>query len=494
MKSSVQRHVTTQRKRPARAKPGGTISCWQDDPISGSNLISRPAPNLASGKLQLEIGIAGSMPVPQPYLPDTPEFRYWEAAEALRRGADLWQTYFTNGKAWQPGNPLRVLLDQGDDLNAYYDRRGLSFFHGWAGGKVVYSGSSPDVLCHELGHAVLDAIRPQLWDAPFAEVAALHECFGDMSAILSALQLPSMRATLMAETNGRISHSSSISRLAEQLGWAIRQSAPDAVDPDCLRNAANSLVYQVPETLPDNAPASMLSSEPHSFSRVFTGAFLEALDNMLHVKTSSPTSQDVLQVSLDMAQMLISATAHAPITPRYYSQVAAHLLEADAVHFKGAYAQAIRSAFVRRGILSLASVSSIVNALAETPPRRSMGMRAAGASQAEPRRIDIAGEQLGMAGYTVSVEVPADDIVLPAHAVGIAGAAAQAPASEVAAQTFAAHLFRRGRVQMPESVGAVARLAPITRRQTHKLTKSTGNTLRLSRIYFDCGCGSDCCH
>ncbi|MFI5799478.1 hypothetical protein [Streptomyces sp. NPDC051677] len=63
--------------------------------------------------------------------------------------------------------------------------------------------------------------------------------------------------------------------MAEQLGWAIRQGHPNAVDPDCLRNLSNSFFFRDPVQLPPNGPASTLSSKPHSFSRVFSGAFLK---------------------------------------------------------------------------------------------------------------------------------------------------------------------------------------------------------------------------
>src|SRR5262249_30524837 len=82
-----------------------------------------------------------------------------------------------------------VDLDFGVDLNAFYDREGLKFFHGSGAGRTVFSGESPDIVCHELGHALLDSFKPQLFDAASIEVAAFHESFGDMSAILSALQL-----------------------------------------------------------------------------------------------------------------------------------------------------------------------------------------------------------------------------------------------------------------------------------------------------------------
>ena len=156
-------------------------------------------------------------------------------------------------------------------------------------GVAVYSGESPDVLCHELGHALLDAVRPQLWNAASIEVAALHEAFGDISAMLSALDLPSVREDVLAGTGGRLSRASRVSRLAEQLGWAIRQLHPDAVDADCLRNAVNSFFYRQPESLPPMAPASVLSSEPHSFSRVFTAAWLESLAGMAEMRGRAET-------------------------------------------------------------------------------------------------------------------------------------------------------------------------------------------------------------
>ena len=34
--------------------------------------------------------------------------------------------------------------------------------HANVAGTMVFTGESPDVVCHEMGHAVLDAIRPQL--------------------------------------------------------------------------------------------------------------------------------------------------------------------------------------------------------------------------------------------------------------------------------------------------------------------------------------------
>ncbi|MEA2711949.1 MAG: hypothetical protein QOF78_4550 [Phycisphaerales bacterium] len=494
---------TTKAKRATAATTAAakkkTILVWVDDPSSGQKAIRRPAPNLASGKLKLSI--LGTQPPAKIYKKGTAGFRYWVAAESASRGANFWGAFFPTGRTWQPGQTLPLNLDRGEDLNAYYDRVGLSFFHADAGdGTTCYSGESPDIVCHELGHAVLDALRPQLWDTPFIEAAALHESFGDISAILAALELVSERKAVLKSTRGKLYRSSRLSRVAEQLGAAIRASAPDAVDPDCLRNAVNSFFYESPETLPTNAPASMLSSESHSFSRVFTGGFFEALGNMLAVQATTPKEDDLLQVSNDAGKLMATAVMTAPVTPNYYASVAGQMLEAEG---GGRYADAIQSAFVRRGILSVSSAVAVRRAAATRAPiggRRgaaagTAGMGIADAGVDRPmgmRRIVVPAEEYGLGDKPLIVQAPAEQPRLAAAAAAIDSGSARAPAVERAAQTFISHLFRRGRVEISSARrGGGAGIAAVnpTSRKTHKLVEESDG-YRLERRYFDCGrCG-----
>ena len=130
------------------------VSAWEDDPEPAVQ-VTRPLPD--PSKRPLAYNFPGRAPAPGGQ-PGTPSFRYWTAAEALRRGADFWAPRIPSGN-WEVGARLTVLLDQGVDLNAYYDRRALNFFHGPAPSGTVYSGESPDIVCHEMGHAILDAIK-----------------------------------------------------------------------------------------------------------------------------------------------------------------------------------------------------------------------------------------------------------------------------------------------------------------------------------------------
>jgi hypothetical protein len=369
---------------------------------------------------------------------------------------------------------MRVVLDEGEDFNAYYGHDGLHFFHGEAANEVVYSGESPDIVCHELGHAVLDALKPELWDAAGAEIAAFHESFGDMSAMLSALMLPSLRTEVLAETGGNLGRASRLSRLAEQLGWALRQSYPDAVEADCLRNAANSWFYRDPIGLSPRGPASTLSSEPHSFSRVFTGAFLEVLAGMYSARGAGGEG-DLEAVAMAAGRLLLEAISAAPVVPNYFSQVAAHMIEAD--HNSGRkYRDALGTAFMRHGILSLESAHALPK-----PASAPRGIAAGNgdAPSGELPHVSIAGASFGLD----------DDLLVRAPSqpkrFAVAGAAPDmgalpAPASDHAAASFVEDLFRRDRVAV---VGRDDQA--VQRRRTHEVHRED-DSLKLRRLAFDC--------
>jgi hypothetical protein len=485
--------ATSKKSSKKKPKPPSNASkvvlSWEDDPMSapGVSPIQRPVPDLANARLATKID--GPAPPPKVYTRGTKEFRFWATAEALRRAADFWGGIVPSSFTWQVGAQLPVHLDVGVDLNAFYsrggggDRPGLSFFHDTVGGVTFFSAESPEVSCHELGHALLDALRPELFDVPFAEAAAFHESCGDMSAILTVLQLPSMRLDLISSTGGRIARNSRVSRLAEQLGFAIRQGHPDAVDSDSLRNAANTFFYRDPQQLPPRAPANLLSSEPHSFSRVFTAAFLEVLAGIFAVQGTPGGEQQLLEATKIAGQLLVGAVREAPVVPAYYAQVAAHFLSVDASQFNKKYRDVIKGAFVRRGILSLEAVSSGVTDANIESTAKSF---AATASRVERRTQPMAmpGSRFGL--DTLYVAAPSGP---PRFAVAAAAPSigeVEPPSREAAAQSFVEDLFRRGRIDMHEHGDPDARVSQPGVAKTHELVAAKGG-VQLQRTRFDCG-------
>ncbi|SEP91543.1 hypothetical protein SAMN04487983_1002161 [Streptomyces sp. yr375] len=334
---------------------------YEDDPGFPPQVnmpVPHPVPHLDTHPFPT--AIAGNAPQPDSAGPGTEAFRYWVAADSLSRAGQTWGPLVPTGTQWHPqvGRALTAHLNAGDDLNAFYDRRGVWFFRHTVAGVTVATCESNEIVEHETGHAILDALRPQLFDTASAEAADLHEAFGDISALLSSLQLESLRTAVLAETQGDLERSSRISRMAEQLGWAIRQSHPNMVDPDCLRNMSNSFFYRDPVLLDPGGPASMLSSEPHSFSRVFSGAFLKIVAGIF--RQQDLQDQAGLAFAAEMAgQLLVDTVVAAPVVSAYYAQVAGHMITADQRRNGGTYGPSLRSAFIRHGILSLEAATSL---------------------------------------------------------------------------------------------------------------------------------------
>lgn len=462
---------------------GVPIAVWENDPESGLKLSKSSAPTLALGSLPLQI--SGTAHKPALYTPGTAGFRYWNAAEALRRARDLWKPHLPEGIQWPGGSALEVQIDGGDDLNAYYDRKTLSFLQGTVKGKTVHTADSPDIIAHEFGHAVLDVLRPDLWDAALDEVAAFHESFGDITAILTALQQESVCEAVLKETGGMLYQNSPLSRLAEQFGKAVHSLNPHSAPADCLRNAVNSLFYREPMHLPAMAPHTELSSEPHSYSRLFTAGFFEGVAGMLKIQSSKPKVEDLMQVGRDAAAILCKAVRSSALSAAFYSEVAAQVIWADGALFEGKYDGPLRSAFVRRGILSLEAVRSLraeasrivstgkPNSGGDEMPRgRDMMMRASAYGLGEGALV-VRTASFSRRGMIASAALDAGSTPVP----GV----------EQATQSFLETLFRRGRVDFSQCKPGLSSVPHSQiKRKTHYLVEQNGQ-FHLHRRCFDDG-------
>ncbi|MFE4969697.1 hypothetical protein [Streptomyces sp. NPDC056660] len=466
-----------------------TILVYEEDPGSFGH-VNMPVPH-AVPQLDTQpfpAAIAETAPQPDSAGPGTEAFRYWVAADALSSACQTWGPLVPTGTHWHPtvGRALTAHLDAGNDLNAFYDRKGLWFFRRTVAGVTVASCESGDVVRHEAGHAILDALRPQLFSTSSAETAALHEAFGDISALVSALRQESLRSSVLAETQGDLEVSSRVSRMAEQLGWAIRQGHPGAVDPDCLRNLSNSFFYRDPVLLPPSGPANMLSSEPHSFSRVFSGAFLKCVAGIF--RQQDLQDQAGLGLAAEIAgQLLVDAVVAAPVVSAYYAQVAGHMIAADQRRNGGRYGPFLRSAFVRHGILSLEAATSITEAEVS---RRSVGMAEAipgGGDEEGLMPVTVHGATYGL-NQPITLSAPAEERRFGIAASDPAGGSLRPTDPDRVATSFLEDLVRRGRVDVPEEYRTASAVVDnsASRIKTHEIARSsTGEGLALIRRCFD---------
>jgi hypothetical protein len=119
-----------------------------------------------------------------------------------------------------------------------------------------------------------------------------------------------------------------------------------------LRNAVNNFTYVEPEKLPRNGLDNQLSSEPHSFSRVFLGAWYDCLVGIYteqrkvcqDAKTALINARDIL------TSYTFNAIPNAPANIRFYDSFAKAMLVQDKMN-SYLYNQVMNDAFIKRGIL-----------------------------------------------------------------------------------------------------------------------------------------------
>ncbi len=253
----------------------------------------------------------------------------------------------------------------GKMFNAYYDRYYLNFFYDKdpATQQTIYTCESTDVVSHELGHAILDSLRPDLWAVQSVEIQAFHEAFGDINAITAALTMPNMVSKALTETNNDLKNDNVIANLAEQMGMAIFHAmggTPGDRANHSLRNANNKFVYTIPEALPTRAPADQLAGEPHSFSRVFSGAWYDTLVNIYNAeRTAGKTPNDALISARDkLAKVTYNAIKFAPISARFFQNVLNAMIGYDSQQSVG-IGDAIKAGFGAHGLIPAANFTMV---------------------------------------------------------------------------------------------------------------------------------------
>lgn len=374
-----------------------SINFIPNDPLAVDHVPLRsvtPRPNRKAGQARLVIPKG---PAEKQYEPGTPEFVFWQCREAALLAISVWEGFHGPLKKWSSSaanpNSLNLAPDAGDDLNAFYDRSKLAFFHHTFNNITTYSGASTDVVAHECGHAFLDTLRPELFGSAVTEHGAIHEAFGDCMAVLVALSDKVTRQALLAQSPD-LGTANFVEATAEDLSAAVKRELGanhPAAEP---RHALNNFVYQLPTTLPTTGGPNVLTSEIHSFGRIFSGCFYDTIRNIF---TAGPRQDEasLLAASQTAAKLLTAGIQQAATASRFFQSVGRAMSLADQAQNNGANRTAIAQAFSRHGIL-LGSMSALMPKASLAGPAPRLGARAASATLAPQtlqdirRRIDAA--------------------------------------------------------------------------------------------------------
>jgi hypothetical protein len=256
---------------------------------------------------------------------------------------------------WAATQTLVVRPRAGQQFNAFYDRNGLHFFYASdpVMKKVIYAVDSREVVAHELGHAILDAYRPDLYNLQALEVWAFHEGFGDVHAILDGLYFDAILDRL-SQLDPR--QSNLVTKLAEEMGHAIYDVTGGKMgySSASLRDAVNNFTYTEPERLPMSGRDNQLLGEPHSFGRVWLGAWWDLFCSIYEAECKTTDKRNALVIARDvMFNYTFAALPLAPATVRFYDGMARAMLVVDKTNgYK--YNEIMNSVFINRGILKTA--------------------------------------------------------------------------------------------------------------------------------------------
>lgn len=338
---------------------GSRTRIWKQDPsVKGLNLPRDVYihAQVNEGPSDSQIIIRGLSPVTPDLNGDflidpTSDEKAFDAVHTytiVRQVLTMYQRVLKRKLQWQWNNntntnPIEVHPHAGRTANAFYSRneRVLKFFFFKpnalpAGSGDVYTCRSLDVVAHETGHAILDALKPNWisFRAP-AQTGGLHESFGDLTSIFTILSQMDLVEYIVAETKADLHRPNILSILAEQFGNAFGM-------PQGLRNADNNLKL------------SEVTNEVHDISQVFTGAIFDILADIFTANRNPRERDDCLtlyETGQYMAGLTVRAIEKAPDDNATYADVAKAMLNLVEADGHPDYATFIEKHFTLREVL-----------------------------------------------------------------------------------------------------------------------------------------------
>jgi hypothetical protein len=127
---------------------------------------------------------------------------------------------------------LRIYPHALRDANAYYDPQKAALLFGYFEaaartqganhpGGLVFTCLSPDIVAHEMTHAILDSIHHRYIEDTNPDVAAFHEGFADIVALLQRFTFGELVQHQLAASRGQVDEYTVFGELATQFGEAL---------------------------------------------------------------------------------------------------------------------------------------------------------------------------------------------------------------------------------------------------------------------------------
>ena len=207
-------------------EPGPRGAIFAISPVDAVTSVTYPLADLDAPAVLTEQGYPASLSDPRFHA----QMCYAVAASVYERfraalGRDVPLGLRQTGTGWHGGRGLRIRPFGIAEPQAYFDRDSaelrFGFFpalepaRGYSPRSIVYTCLSHDVLVHELTHAFLDAVRPNLMLPTDRDVLAFHEAFADLVAVFQRFGYAELVLAEIVATGGRIEKAEWLVGLAE---------------------------------------------------------------------------------------------------------------------------------------------------------------------------------------------------------------------------------------------------------------------------------------
>ena len=298
----------------------------------------------------------------------TPEFDQVNCYATAYNTFNMMQDNLGHELNWSFVSPkLGVNSHRKEGMNAYYARfeASVNFFYFDAPplDKTIQTSQSTEIVSHEVGHAILDGMKPDYmmnWDT---ETMSVHEGFADTTAVLFTLQDDDMVKKIIEENGGDMKKPSLLSKVGEEFGIALAKMDKDPTndDNDYLRTLLNDFKYINPLFLPKDAPDNKLANEMHSFSRIFSGANYDILSAFYDANVSKGMEPEAALklAGKDFGSLLMKSIHNCPNQVCKFKDVALNMLKVDMQLNEGSHMKEMEKTFIDRKILSKRDISKM---------------------------------------------------------------------------------------------------------------------------------------
>jgi len=207
------------------------------------------------------------------------------------------------------------------EANAYYDPDKKSILFGYfksknlfqginVPGGTVFTSLSPDIIAHEMTHAILDSIHPLFIENTNADVGAFHEAFADTIALLERLNNRDLVCHQLSLAKGRLDNETIFGELATQVGQAIDFGHT------ALRSAIGTKTEDGWEKRKPDRQALSNTSQVHERGAIFVACIFDAFIRLYNHRTA-----DLFRIAN------INESPHSRLHPDLIGRLATEVME-----------------------------------------------------------------------------------------------------------------------------------------------------------------------